>query len=151
MNTEITDNVKLNGWVLYDGDCRHCLRFAKYFRGALTRRRFALAPLQEPWVRKRLGLAEAELLTEMRLLKLNGRVVGGADALLEIARQFWWAWPLQQLGRIPVVMTLFRAGYRWIARHRHCAGGVCKNNPSRANVQKTKHHSGKRIVFFEMP
>lgn len=62
---------------------------------------------------------------EMRLLKPDGRMFGGADALLEISRQFGWAWPLRQLGRIPVVMGLFRAGYSWIARHRHCANGAC--------------------------
>lgn len=125
MNTEITDNVKSNGWILYDGDCGHCVRLAEYFRGALTRRRFELAPLQAPWVRERLGLAEPELLTEMRLLKPDGRMVGGADAVLEIGRQFWWTWPLRWLGRVPAVRQFLKAGYRWVASHRHCAGGAC--------------------------
>ena len=98
----------------------------EYFHGALARRRFELAPLQAPWVRQRLGLAEPELLAEMRLVKPDGRVISGADALLEICRQFWWAWPFRQLAHIPAIMNLFRAGYRWVARHRHCAGGDCK-------------------------
>jgi predicted DCC family thiol-disulfide oxidoreductase YuxK len=126
VNTEITDNVKLNGWVCYDADCGICTRLAERFRALLAGHRFELVPLQSPWVRERLGLAEAELLEEMRLLKSDGRVIGGADALLEIARDFWWTWPLRLLGRIPVVREWLRAGYRWVARRRSCASGVCE-------------------------
>jgi alginate O-acetyltransferase complex protein AlgI len=85
-----------------------------------------LLPLQTPWVRDRLGLKDSELLAEMRLLKPGGTIFGGADALREIARHFWWTWPFRQLGRIPAVMELFRRGYRWIARHRYCANGACE-------------------------
>ena len=125
MNTEITDNVKVSGWILYDGDCRYCTRLAASLRALLARRSFKLAPLQEPWVRERLALPEAELLKEMRLLKADGQVYGGADAVLEIGRAFWWAWPLAQAGRFPWLLKLLRAGYRWIASRRNCGSGAC--------------------------
>jgi predicted DCC family thiol-disulfide oxidoreductase YuxK len=125
VNTEITDTVKLNGWVCYDAECGVCVRLAERFNKTLARRRFELVALQAEWVRARLGLDDSELLAEMRLLKPDGRIIGGADALLEISREFWWAWPLRQMGRVPAAMKLFRAGYRWIARRRHCAGGAC--------------------------
>lgn len=128
MHTEITDNAKYNGWVCYDADCRFCVGLTTRFQEMLESRRFKLVPLQAQWVRERLGLDDAERLAEMRLLKPDGKIVGGAEALLEIGREFWWAWPLRQLGRIPAVMNLFRAGYRWVGRQRSCAGGACKIN-----------------------
>ena len=149
MNTEITDNEKFEGWVLYDADCRFCVRLVRRCHRALTRRRFELLPLQTPWVHARLGLNDSELLTEMRLLKPGGAVFGGADAVREIARHFWWAWPFRQLCRIPAAPGLFRRGYRWIARHRYCASGACEINSSLLREQN--HRSGKRTVFFEMP
>ena len=56
----------------------------------------------------------------------NGQKYGGADALLEISRHFWWTWPVRQLARLRIVKRWLRGGYGWVARHRHCADGVCK-------------------------
>ena len=125
MNTEYTDKDKVKGWVLYDADCPLCTRLALNFRPMLSRRHFGLAPLQSPWARTRLGLTPPQLLAEMRLLRADGTVFGGADALLEISRHLWWAWPLRQAGRVPVFLRLLRSGYRWLARNRSCAYGAC--------------------------
>ena len=61
----------------------------------------------------------------MRLLLTDGRSLGGADAIVEIARRIWWAWPLWVISRFPGVMGILRAGYRILAANRHCANGVC--------------------------
>jgi predicted DCC family thiol-disulfide oxidoreductase YuxK len=124
VNAEITEN-KLNGWVLYDADCRLCTSMARRFRHLLAGRRLKLLPLQTPWVKARLALPDSQLLEEMRLMRPDGKYTGGADAVLEIIRYFWWAWPLWQIGRIPVVTRILRAVYRWIAHNRSCAGGNC--------------------------
>jgi predicted DCC family thiol-disulfide oxidoreductase YuxK len=126
VNTEITENVKVDSWVLYDADCHLCTRLARRFQRLLAGRRLALLPLQTPWVKVRLHLPDAQLLEEMRLLRPDGTHAGGADALLEISRHFWWAWPLGQMGRVPALTKLLRAGYRWIARNRNCADGGCE-------------------------
>src|SRR5258708_16067523 len=81
-----------------------------------------MAPLQAPWVLKRLKLDPQTPLTEMRLLKANGDTIGGADAIVEVARQIWWGWPVFALSRIPGMMPLFRALYRGVAARRHCLG-----------------------------
>lgn len=131
MNTEITDKVKVDGWVLYDADCRFCTRLAGRFRPWLARRHFELLPLQTPWVRARLGLADSRLLTEMRLLLPEGTHFSGVEALIEISRCCWWTWPLRQLARLPAVKRLLQRGYRWIAHRRNCAvnvGGI--GNPA---------------------
>jgi len=117
--------VNIEGWVLYDGDCRFCVRLARSFRPCLAGRHFELMPLQTPWVRARLGLLDSGLLDEMGLLLPDGKVFGGVDALLEISRHYWWTWPLRQLARVPGIKNLLRLGYQWIARHRGCTGGAC--------------------------
>ena len=125
-----------SGWVLYDGDCGFCTTWARRFEKTLRRRGFDLEHLQTPWVRKRLGLPEDELLEEMKILSPADQVIGGADGVLYLARRIWWAWPLLPLGWLPGGRSLLRAGYRLIARNRHCLGGECKvetEKGSRAN------------------
>ena len=141
MHTEITEYGKVRGWVFYDANCRFCLALARRFQPFLASRRFELLPLQTPGAAERLHLSHSDLLKEMQVLRPDGHRSGGADALLEIARDYWWAWPLRQFGRIPAITHILRVIYRWIARNRSCAAGNCeiKNNTG------TRHS---RIVDF---
>ena len=111
---------KSRGWVFYDADCSFCTSLARRFEPMLLRRGFHCAALQEPWVGIVLGLPRAELLSELRVRTADGEVLGGADALLHVARYIWWAWPLYALGRIPSPRDLFRAAYQNFAAQRHC-------------------------------
>jgi alginate O-acetyltransferase complex protein AlgI len=126
VNTEIAESVKWRGWVLYDANCRLCTGLARRFQGLLASRRLALLPLQTQWIKARLQLPGSQLLAEMKLLRPDGTYTGGADALLEISRFYWWAWPLGQVGRLPAVNKLLHAAYRWIARNRGCIAGGCE-------------------------
>jgi predicted DCC family thiol-disulfide oxidoreductase YuxK len=114
------------GWVLYDGDCPLCTGAAARFAPLLRRHRFRLAPLQTDWVRRRLALPPDAPLAEMKLLAADGSVYGGAEALVQIARRIWWAWPLFALAHIPGAMILLRAGYGRLASNRHCFGRACQ-------------------------
>jgi predicted DCC family thiol-disulfide oxidoreductase YuxK len=125
VNAEMTDQARIEGWVLYDADCPFCVRLAQRFARLLASRHFQLLPLQTPWISAKLGLAEARLLSEMRLLLPDGTHCGGADALIEMSRRYWWAWPFGQMARVPGVTELLRWGYRCLARQRHGANGVC--------------------------
>jgi predicted DCC family thiol-disulfide oxidoreductase YuxK len=127
VNTEITDNnVGTAGWLFYDGECRVCCESARRFGRILARRRFELRPLQSPGVAQRLGLGDRDLLRETRLLLADGRNLGGAEAVVEIARHIWWAWPLWLASRLPGARPVLHAIYRVIAANRRCFGGVCK-------------------------
>jgi predicted DCC family thiol-disulfide oxidoreductase YuxK len=130
------------GWVLYDGECPLCIASAKKFAPLLHRHGFDFAPLQTRWVQERLGLKPDELLAEMKLLTDEGKVFGGADAVLQIARKIWWAWPLFVLAQIPGAKNLFRAIYRRVAANRHCLGVACA-------VQISSPH--RHATFFEIP
>jgi predicted DCC family thiol-disulfide oxidoreductase YuxK len=128
VNTEIPDKdaETTQGWVLYDGECSLCAGAAARFAPMLHRHRFNLAPLQMAWVQKQIGLKPKEPLTEMKLLAADARVYGGAEALAQIARRIWWAWPLFALTQIPGTMILFRALYQRIAANRNCFGDACQ-------------------------
>src|SRR5438309_352235 len=76
--TEITDAKNERGWVLFDAECLLCRRLVRRWRPMLRRHRFALVPLQTPWVRERLAKCDRELLSEMRLLTAEGLIYGGA-------------------------------------------------------------------------
>jgi predicted DCC family thiol-disulfide oxidoreductase YuxK len=124
MRTLLSDAQRHNGarrgWVFYDGDCTFCTSLARRFEPMLLRRGFHCAALQEPWVSLLLGLSREELLTELRVRTTAGKILGGADALIHVARHIWWAWPIFALAQIPSPRDLFRAAYRWLALRRHC-------------------------------
>ena len=122
--TEITESVEAtppHGWIFYDAACRSCAGLAARFSDVFAQRGFTFAPLQEKWVQQTLGLSEAEALQEMRVLTRDGRALAGADAIVFLARQVWWMWPLGWLARLPGARALLRKVYRWFAAHRHCS------------------------------
>jgi predicted DCC family thiol-disulfide oxidoreductase YuxK len=115
--TRINDINWLQGWLLYDGDCARCRRFASFLEPILTRRGFDLAPLQSGWVAECLG--EEIDVSEMRVITTTGQSFGGADALIFLARRIWWAWPIYVLGRLGF-RPIFRYAYDFCAVRRHC-------------------------------
>jgi predicted DCC family thiol-disulfide oxidoreductase YuxK len=114
----------------------------------VSSRGFKFETLQNRWDRTHLAGSSGSLprpaFAEMILELPDGREFGGADAAMEIARHIWWLWPLWLLSRIPGAMMAFRAGYRQIARHRHCLGG---GGDLDAPSLKPHRHG----AFFEMP
>ena len=133
MNTAISErhvDKELKGWILYDGDCSLCRNGVARVEKLFTRRGFDFAPLQAPWVRLKFGLSKEDLLSEMRVLTADGKIFGGADAVIELARQVWWAWPLYAFSKLPGAKELLRVGYRRIAQRRHCQAGACNFYPT---------------------
>ncbi len=109
------------GWLFFDADCGFCTRFARWLAPILCRRGFDVAAMQDPRVSALLGVSRAELLRELRFVVDDGRQYGGADALLALAHEIWWAQPLVWLAGIPGMVDLLRAGYRCTAQQRSCA------------------------------
>jgi predicted DCC family thiol-disulfide oxidoreductase YuxK len=114
-----------NGFLFFDADCVFCTKIARCLQPVLQRRNLAVAPLQDPRVATLLGLPYENLMREIHLLMSDGTRYGGADAVVALARQIWWARPLVWLANIPGVMLLLRTAYRTIARSRRCAGSAC--------------------------
>lgn len=123
--TDNNANHPTAGWICYDDACPLCQRWLDRVKHPLLRHNFGIVPLQTPWVQEKLSSAETDLLGEMRLLLPNQSVLGGADAVVVLARHVWWLWPLWLLSCIPGTMPLLRIGYRFVARNRRCARGNC--------------------------
>lgn len=115
---------RARGIVCYDGECPLCLGLINRWGRSLRRAGFRLAALQAPWVQRRLGLSGVP--DEMKLIAADGRVLGGADAVLAIAEGLGLAHDLVQGARSALVMPLLRRFYVAVAKHRACVGGVCR-------------------------
>ena len=114
------------GWVLFDGSCGFCRRWVVYWASTLRKRGFEIAPLQEPWVRERLGFPdEDDLLLDFRLLLEDGRQLRGADAYRYVMRRIWWSFPLYVLSVTPLLRRLFDWGYRAFADNRYHFSRAC--------------------------
>ena len=132
------------GWVFFDRDCGVCTSFARRFRRLLEKRGFGLAALQDPRVQALLASPPEELLREMRVATADGEVYGGAKAIVFLARQIWWAWPLYAAAKLPGVPRILGACYRWFAAHRKCSSGSCSLSGRGIHNDVLQHAKGKR-------
>lgn len=152
MNTDITDNAAYKGVVLYDAHCRVCAGLAMRCEALLAAHGFAMAPLQTHGRPARRQPNAEERFDEMVLLTADGRCFGGAEALVVLARGYWWALPLSWLARLPGVLPLLRFGYAWVARHRHCAGGACRiDRPYLTNGWLKLGYQATNLAFALLP
>ena len=119
--TEIKESVPFRGWIFYDRDCGFCCELALRFENVFAKRGFHFEPLQQEWVRRRLNLTREQALEEMRVLTPVGDIFGGADAVIFLFRQLWWATPLAVLARLRCAHAMLDRLYRSIAAHRACA------------------------------
>jgi hypothetical protein len=108
-----------------------------------ARRGFEWVPLQTPGAAKRLGISEAALLDEMKLLLPDNHVLGGIECWIHLFRSVWWLWPIGTLLSLPGFNALGRACYRWVARNRYCVGGKCPASPEKRHRRK--------IPFMDLP
>ena len=136
----------LRGWILYDGDCQFCIAAANRFQHLFARRGFVFLPLQTGWVQRRLGLVPGAPLEEMRVLTIEGDDYGGADAVLFLARQIWWLWPIAWFGKLPLLHRAVDFAYRWIAARRGCTHLQCNWNPALRRGLKERRSPVRRLT-----
>lgn len=124
---EFTDRKERSarGWLFFDAECGFCTRIARWLAPILARRGLDVAPLQDPRVGALLGMSRRELLKELRFLNSEGVRSGGANAVLAVALEIWWARPLIWLAKLPGMMKLLDASYKWMAAQRGCNNEVC--------------------------
>lgn len=115
----------VHGTIFFDASCGMCSIAARRMQWLIGGRGFAFLPLQTPGVAEELHLGPNDADWEIKLMMPNHEVLGGADALLAIARQIWWAYPIWLISLIPGVMPLMRFFYRMVARNRRRISQVC--------------------------
>jgi predicted DCC family thiol-disulfide oxidoreductase YuxK len=128
--SEMTDSKgrHARGWLFFDAECAFCTRIAAWLAGPMRRRGLAVAPLQDPRVGVLLGLSREELLRAIRFVAPDRRPYSGADALLAVARELWWARPLVWISGVPGIMLALRSGYQWVAERWRCQAHRCIND-----------------------
>lgn len=92
---------------------------------SLRLRGFGIAPLQDAWVRERLGLSDSELLRDIRLLFEDSSQVAGAAAHRYVMRRIGWAYPLFVASNLPIARQVFDWAYRAFARNRFRFSRAC--------------------------
>src|SRR5258707_9556845 len=118
------------GWLFFDAECKFCSGIATCLMGPMKRRGLAVAPLQDPRVGSLLGLSQEELVRAICFVQSNGSRYLGVSAVLAVARELWWAWPLMWIGRVPGMMAVMHPGYRWGAPARRVAAAPCTTGPT---------------------
>ena len=131
MPDPITQPDSSRAWVLYDGHCGFCTRWARFWEPTLAKWKISVAPLQQPWVADRLKLPPGDLVKDIRLLTRQGQTFSGANVYLQVARSIWWAWPFYALFSLPGFNWLIHRGYRWFATNRYCISGACDLPPAK--------------------
>jgi predicted DCC family thiol-disulfide oxidoreductase YuxK len=121
VNTETTEHAK--GWVFYDAECAICRRWADRSHDTLVRHGFHLVPLQSPLAALRLGIRPGAVVTEMKVGTPCGEILDGGDAMVYLARLFWWGFPLHIFGKLPMTRHFLCRVYEWFAQRRHCLKG----------------------------
>ncbi len=144
MNLEPTNAGR--GYLGYDAECGFCARFVDVARPVLLKRHIHPVPLQSDWACHAFGLNGDGVPDEMKLLTAGGKVFGGADAIKELMRLYWWAWPGFLLTQLPGCRHLLARGYKCIAHNRNRLG--CEKPSSGRPARAGRHRlSG----FYDMP
>src|SRR5438105_14070885 len=94
--------------IYYDAACGVCSASVRRTRQMLAKRGFIFEPLQSPGALELLGLRDGEIPDELKLRTRDGQILGGANALIYIARRIWWAWPMWLLCKVAGVTPSFR-------------------------------------------
>ena len=97
-----------------------------------------------PLLGERAGVRAGEN-DEMKFLTRDGRIFGGADAIIQITKYIWWAWPFYLVAQIPGAKPLLRHAYRILAANRHCIAGKCRVHAQLKKPARTT------ISFLELP
>lgn len=147
------------GWVCYDADCPWCRRLAHRFADGLARRGFVLVPsgeetpngLEASRVLQRLAIDPSTRLDEMKVLTADGRIIGGARGVIELAKHYHWAAPFVALARVPWFTRMLDRLYRFIANRRPCAKGASKVGRPHPAASSTRSRRRITTTFFKMP
>lgn len=115
--------------IYFDAACGLCSAGERRFSRMLERRGFRVVALQDPEAVALFGPAPLESTGEVKLRTADGRTLGGAEAVVEISRSIWWAWPIYAIAKVPGAMHVLRALYRFVARNRMRVSRACKLEP----------------------
>ncbi len=115
--------------VVYDGECPFCLKHVDRMQRRDSSDVFEYQPRQAAGLEDRFPrLTEGDFNSGMRLIDTDGSISVGADAVYNIARRLdGWKY-LAWMYRVPVLNSICRASYAWIARNRYRFAKKCDDD-----------------------
>lgn len=112
--------------LFYDGQCRFCRASAWSIRRWLGKTRTMLVDSTDPAAMRQYPQVDpAAAQEQMFVLSPDGLLAGGYDGAVLLLQAFPMLHPLLPILRWAPIHRLGHRTYRWIARHRGCAGGAC--------------------------
>ncbi|MEO8620929.1 MAG: DCC1-like thiol-disulfide oxidoreductase family protein [bacterium] len=109
--------------VVFDGDCRVCMRMSRMLRSWDTTQLLEITTSQEPGVKARFAwIPDSAYAAALQLIAANGTTWQGAAAIEQVIhvlpRGRWIGW----MYRVPLARPLADRFYRWFARNRYRLG-----------------------------
>lgn len=103
--------------LIFDGQCGFCRRSVRVMTERIRRH-----PVSVPWQSLDLrlfGLTEEQCSTAVQYVDKRARVHAGADAVAHVLTDAGLPWSVPgRVMRVPGVIHLCRAAYRWVAANR---------------------------------
>ncbi|MDF1812330.1 MAG: DCC1-like thiol-disulfide oxidoreductase family protein [Verrucomicrobiales bacterium] len=117
MPEQTNDTARITrGTLFYDGTCGFCLRGIRRIRKPLATIHVDVAPFAN-------GAKEPEMILKWH----DGKILGGADAAIFLAKRFPLLLLPATIAHWPPFIYIVRAAYKRIAKNRHCIGdGACE-------------------------
>ncbi len=123
--------------VLYDGHCVFCRRSVQRLQRWTPPGRFAWVSFREEGVLEGLPQVSApECEKALQLVTVEGEVLAGMAAVVEVLKVRWWGSILRWIYLLPGIGIILDAVYTFIARNRFriagrdaCEGGTCGIHP----------------------
>lgn len=118
--------------LVYDGACRFCVEQAQRL-SRLAGERVRLESFRDPGVLERYPQLRRDACERaVQLIEPDGRVRGGAEAVVHALALRAGLTPLRWLYHVPVMRSVFDLGYRLVARNRfRLRGEVCADDACR--------------------
>lgn len=126
--------------VLYDGECKFCVRQIEHLRRLDRSRSLRFLSLHLPQVAIDYpDLSHEQLMAQMWVIDPRGSRYGGAYALRYLSRMVPLLWPLAPMLHLPGMMPVWSWIYRQIADRRYrmagrqCEEGTCSLHTAKAS------------------
>jgi predicted DCC family thiol-disulfide oxidoreductase YuxK len=104
--------------ILYDGACGFCRRSAERLQRALPPETTALSFRDAGVLRRYPAITVSACESAIQLIRKDGTIFAGAEALVQALRVRWYGAPLRALYYLPAVRQATDAIYGEIARRR---------------------------------
>ena len=116
--------------VIYDDQCEICQAGVSWLKTLDRHKRTVCHPIHpETIAQVHTHLDVDACLRELHVVRPDGRIVAGWDAVATLARLFPVTWLIGAAGAVPGLRLVFRSLYRFVARNRYsfskCRGGAC--------------------------